>query len=61
MAARAGGIVAVALISVIPLLVWRDWLNLPLVPVSAAIALIGYLFAYLRARIRSRAHSEPAR
>jgi hypothetical protein len=54
-------IVAVALISVIPLLVWRDWLNLPLVPVSAAIALIGYLFAYLRARIRSRAHSEPAR
>lgn len=58
---RAGVIVAVALISVIPLLVWRDWLNLPLVPVSAAIALIGYLFAYLRARIRSRAHSEPAR
>jgi signal transduction histidine kinase len=53
--------VAVALVAAIPLLVWRDWLNLPLVPLAVAIALIGYLSAYLRARLRSRAHSELAR
>ncbi len=58
---RAVLVMAVALVAAIPLLIWRDWLNLPLVPVAVAIALIGYLSAYLRAHIRSRAHSEPAR
>jgi signal transduction histidine kinase len=58
---RVAVVVAVALAAAIPLLVWRDWLNLPLVPVVVLIALAGYLSAYLRARIRSRAHSEPVR
>jgi signal transduction histidine kinase len=59
---RIALVVAVALAAAIPLLVWRDWLNLPLVPVAIVITLIvGYLSAYLRARILSRAHSEPAR
>jgi signal transduction histidine kinase len=56
----------VAVAAAIPLLVWRDWLNLPLVPIAVLIVLMGYFSAYLRAWLRSRvlrrrAQSEPAR
>lgn len=63
---RVAVVFAVAIAAAIPLLVWRDWLNLPLIPVAVLIALLAYPLAYLRAwvvgrTIRSRAHVGAAR
>jgi signal transduction histidine kinase len=58
---RVAVALSVGLLTAIPLLVWRGWLDLPLVPLAVLTVLVGYLSAYLRARLRSRAHSERAR